>query len=231
MTFLSARWTHLVLANYAVDPALLRPHLPRGTEPDLLGGRAFVSLVAFHFLDTRVLGVRWPGFVDFTEVNLRLYVRCGGLRGVAFVREFVPQRLVAATARATYNEPYRAVPMRGSLRRRGLILRVAHQLEFPFGTQRIAVEADPSPRMPPPGGEADWFKEHRWGFGTDHFGRTIRYEVRHPRWAVHDVKSLHLKWDWARVYGAKWGVLQDARPHSVLLAAGSRVKVRVMGGV
>ena len=58
-----------------------------------------------------VLGVPWPGYRNFPEINLRFYVRRGDERGVVFVREFVPQRLVAWLARVFYNEPYRAATM------------------------------------------------------------------------------------------------------------------------
>src|SRR5690242_7349992 len=109
--FLMARWTNLFLATYAVPDELLTPRLPPGLALDRRDGRAFVSLVAFDFLDTRVLGVPWPGYRNFPEVNLRFYVRDGDRRGVVFIREFVPSRLVAWLARRLYNEPYAALPM------------------------------------------------------------------------------------------------------------------------
>src|SRR5437763_1450757 len=83
--FLRTRWTHLVLANYPCHDHLLRP--PPGLELDRFDSSAFVSLVGFSFLDTRVLGVGWPGFRHFPEWNLRFYVRRGDQRGVCFVRE------------------------------------------------------------------------------------------------------------------------------------------------
>src|SRR5262245_26571807 len=110
--FLTARWSNLFLATYAVPHDLLRPRLPPGLELDIWERQAFVSLVAFDFLQTRVLGVPWPGYRDFPEVNLRFYVRHGNQRGVTFIREFVPRRLVAWMARLLYNEPYVAAPMR-----------------------------------------------------------------------------------------------------------------------
>jgi uncharacterized protein YqjF (DUF2071 family) len=231
MKFLTARWSHLILMNYAVDPALLERRLPRGTRVDLLDGRAFVSLVAFHFEDTRVLGVPWPGFRNFTEVNLRFYVRAARDRGVVFARELVPQRFVAAVARAVYNEPYSAVPMSGAIRRRPGVVDVSHRLDFPFGTQRIRVRADDTPSTPPPTSDAHWFKEHHWGFNRDHFGRTIRYEVEHPTWQVYPVREYKLQWDWARVYGREWRHLGETQPHSVLLAKGSRVSVSIQSAI
>src|SRR5438128_2711596 len=110
--FLTARWSNLFLATYAVPHELLRPRLPLGLELDTREGQAFVSLVAFDFLQTRVLGIPWPGHRNFPEVNLRFYVCHGSQRGVTFIREYVPRRLVAWLARLLYNEPYVAVPMR-----------------------------------------------------------------------------------------------------------------------
>ena len=109
--FLTARWHNLILANYAVPEELLRPLLPPGVELDRRHGPCFASLVGFQFLETRVLGISWPGFRHFPEWNLRFYVRHGERRGVCFVREFVPQWFVATVARVLYNEPYRSARM------------------------------------------------------------------------------------------------------------------------
>ena len=93
--FLTAEWRNLFLATYSVPPCLLQPRLPAGLELDTRDDCAFVSLVAFQFVNTRVLGVPWPGYRNFPELNLRFYVRHGGDRGVIFVREIVSERLVA----------------------------------------------------------------------------------------------------------------------------------------
>src|SRR5271170_8371195 len=103
-TFLTAEWSNLCLVTYKVEPAFLKERIPAWLEPDLRDGSAFVSLVAFQFLNTKVWGVSWPGFRDFPEFNLRAYVRYGDRRGVVFMREFVPQPLVAWLARSIYNE-------------------------------------------------------------------------------------------------------------------------------
>lgn len=119
-TFLSARWRHLIMLNYAVDPALLEPIVPRGTRLDMHDGQCWVSVVAFLFLDTKVLGLPVPGHRDFEELNLRFYVRRDVpdtdrgqpfRRGVAFVKEVVPRFAIATVARMLYNENYVALPM------------------------------------------------------------------------------------------------------------------------
>src|SRR5262245_22166860 len=101
--FLTAEWRHLVMLNYEVDRALLQPLVPSGTEIDFFGGRTFLSVVGFRFIRTRVRGLAFPWHRDFEEVNLRFYVRRRGAdgwrRGVVFVREIVPRRLIAFVAR------------------------------------------------------------------------------------------------------------------------------------
>ena len=74
-TFLSARWEYLAMFNFEVDASILQPHLPPYTELDLYKGKAIVSVVGFLFNNTSVLGIKWPGFINFEEVNLRYYLK------------------------------------------------------------------------------------------------------------------------------------------------------------
>src|SRR4030095_11981520 len=115
-SFLSAQWRYLAMLNYIVDPRLIEPLVPPGTEIDFENGETFVSIVGFLFLDTRLLGLPIPLHRDFEEVNLRFYVRRKSAdtwrRGVVFIRELVPRRAIALVARAFYGENYVALPMK-----------------------------------------------------------------------------------------------------------------------
>src|SRR5438270_2705983 len=88
-TFLTAEWRYLAMVNFVVDPALLRPLVPAGTELDLYEGQTFLSVVGFRFVNTRVFGCAIPFHRNFEEVNLRFYVRRraekGWRRGVVFI--------------------------------------------------------------------------------------------------------------------------------------------------
>jgi uncharacterized protein len=114
--FLTANWRYLAMLNYVVDPQLITPLVPAGTEIDFENGETFLSVVGFLFLDTRLLGLPIPLHRDFEEVNLRFYVRRKSAdtwrRGVVFIRELVPRRAIALVARTFYGENYIAVPMR-----------------------------------------------------------------------------------------------------------------------
>lgn len=227
--FLTARWRNLILANYAVPEELLRPLLPPGLELDRWEGECYGSLVGFQFLDTKVLGVGWPGFRNFPEWNLRFYVKEGERRGVCFVREFVPQWTVATLARVIYNEPYRAARMGMLVGEAPDVLTAAYNVKWGGRVHSLrAVGAKPTVRSGPDSVE-HFFKEHSWGFGTSRRGRLIRYEVNHPEWDVYPVEEFEADVDWATLYGREWGVMNGAEPRSVVLAAGSAVSVYPKG--
>jgi uncharacterized protein YqjF (DUF2071 family) len=227
--FLTAGWHNLFLATYAVPPPLLEKHLPPGLALDLRDGSAFVSLVAFQFLRTRVLGIGWPGYRDFAELNLRFYVRHGEERGVVFLREFVPQRLVAWMARWLYNEPYLAAPFTAVATDSPTDLRLHYCLRFAGREHHIHVSGGKPAYRPGPETLEHFFKEHRWGFGRTRSGQGIRYEVAHPVWDVYPVREWRLDFDFGAVYGPEWAFLAGAAPYSTVLAAGSDVAVYPKG--
>src|SRR5262245_866914 len=199
-SFLTARWENLFLATYAVPPSLLEKRLPPGLALDLRDGSAFVSLVAFEFLDTRVLGVGWPGYRNFAELNLRFYVRHGDERGVVFVREFVPQRLVAWVARWLYNEPYLATPITARKRESPRRVELAYRLHHTGREHRIEVTGRKPAHRPADDSLEHFFKEHHWGFGTTRGGRTLRYAVDHPVWDVYPIEAYRLEFGFGSVY-------------------------------
>jgi hypothetical protein len=227
--FLTARWTNVFLATFSVPPDALLAHLPAGLDLDMRGGHVFASLVCFDFLDTRVMGIPWPGFRNFSEVNLRFYVRRGDERGVVFVREFVPQRFVAWMARTLYNEPYVAAPMSSTVTEGPDRILVEHRLTLGTHTHTLRVAGDKPSHVPGPASTDAFFKEHHWGYGKTRRGRTLRYHVWHPVWAVYPVREVEIDLDWAAVYGPAWAVMQGATPVSTVLAAGSSIAVYPKG--
>ena len=231
-TFLTAEWRHLVMLNWRVQPAELAPLVPRGTVLDAWDGKCYVSLVGFLFLRTRLLGVPIPLHRDFEEINLRFYVRrtvgAEVRRGVCFVRELVPRRAIALTARLAYNEPYRAVPMTHRIEPRASASDATH-VEYGWreGEAWSRIIATPAgvPAMAAPGSHEEFITEHYWGYTRQRDGGTIEYNVGHPPWRVRPVPAPRIEGDLAATYGAFARLLRGA-PDSALLADGSPVAVR-----
>jgi hypothetical protein len=229
MAFLTARWSNLCLFTWPVPAELLMRYLPRGLELDLHDGQPHVSLVAFDFLDTRVLDIPWPGYTEFPEINLRFYVRHGEDRGVIFIREFVPLRLVVFIAGAIYNEPYRVMPMQSRVAESADQITIRHELTFAGRTNRLSVTGKKPFTYPSQDSIEHHFKEHQWGFGATRGGVCTRYQVLHPLWLTCRVTEWELDWDWAGLYGPEWSILQDVGPSSIILSPGSAVSVMPRG--
>lgn len=215
------------MLDYEVDPAVLRPLVPAGVSLDLLDGRALVTVVGFRFLRTRVLGLSIPGHRDFDEVNLRFYVRrdlpSGEVRrGVAFVRELVPRLAIALVARAVFNEPYRAVPMRHTHLASG---RRSYEWRTGGLWHGVSVTALGEPAVPRPGSEGAFVTQRHWGYTRQRDGRTIEYEVRHPLWRVWRAEDATLAADVAPLWGAAFVPALSRAPLGALVAEGSAVTV------
>jgi uncharacterized protein YqjF (DUF2071 family) len=230
--FLTARWEHLVLLNYAVPPALLAPLVPRGTELDAWQGTTLVSLVGFLFRETRVGGFAVPAHRTFPEVNLRFYVcRLDGTgaprRAVVFIRELVPRLVIALIARWRYNEPYTRVPLThaialdetgGSIRYRWRYRKHA------FGLEAVV---DGPPRPLEPGSEAEFIAEHYFGYTRQRDGRTLEYQVEHPPWRIWTPTTARFEGPATLLYGQAFGDVLSGSPRSVYVAEGSAVTVHV----
>jgi uncharacterized protein YqjF (DUF2071 family) len=210
------------MLNYAIDPTLLAPLVPRGVELDFWEGEALVSLVGFRFLETRVLGFAVPFHRDFEEVNLRFYVRrrVGDewRRGVTFIREFVPRRAIAWTAAALYHEPYRAVPMRHR--------QLAYEWRMRGRWHALGAEIEGEPRALPPGSPEEFIFEHYYGYTRQRDGGTVEYQVEHPRWRAWTAVRAWFEADVAACYGPAFVPALNAAPRSAFVAEGSPVVVR-----
>jgi uncharacterized protein YqjF (DUF2071 family) len=221
--FLTAEWRQLAMFNYAVDPEILVPLLPSGTEIDLFRGEAFVSIVGFLFLDTRVFGIPVPFHRNFEEVNLRFYLRRvdPSRRGVAFVQELVPKRAVAFLANALYNEHYGVARMsHGSAAGEFGMKWKRGGREHSF---EIRVTGDPAPLRE--GSFEQFIAEHYWGYAAQPNGDTVEYAVEHPPWRVWPAQDFKLDIDYAGLYGKQFAAALSKPPRSVFLAEGSAVKV------
>jgi len=231
--FLSANWEYLAMFNYEVDPAVLRMHLPPYTEIDYYEGKAFVSIVGFLFNNTRVLGIQWPGFVHFEEVNLRYYVRhlsgSGWKRGVGFISEIVPGYLIASIANTFYNEHYSTAVLNHNIQNINNALKVEYNWKMKYGFwNSIQVEATPVLQDIASGSAEEFIFEHYYGYNRLNENTTIEYSLEHPKWQVYPVTDYLLTCDIDKMYGKAFSpFIENIKPASVFLARGSEVTVKM----
>lgn len=228
-TFLTARWEDLVMANYSVPPEILLPYLPKGVELDLFEGKAYVSLVGFMFKSTRLFGIPIPLMGTFEEINLRFYVkRKDGdtfKRGVVFINETVPYKIVAFIANKLYKEHYISIPTRSQIGVSDSIKNVNFQWKPKTGWNKIAITTS-NISAPMMGNSIEEFIfEHYYGYTKVSETETQEYRVNHPRWNINQVLSADIHCDFEAMYGNDFAFLSDTEPDSVIFAEGSDVSV------
>jgi len=225
-TFLTAEWKNLAMLNYVVDPHLLRPYIPAGTELDQHHGETYVSLIGFEFNRTRILGRAVPFHQSFEEVNLRFYVRRGSRRGVVFIRELVPKIAVTLIARLAYGENYSCVPMAHNIEFGLEIEEATAEYAWGSGAGRcaISISARGSGYLPVDGSLTQFITEHYWGYAL-RGASTVEYQVEHPLWPVRDASTANFSGDGGRYYGPDFGMVLSRSPDSAFFADGSEVSV------
>lgn len=226
-TFLTAEWLNLVMLNYAVDPALLLPRVPAGTELDFFAGKTWLSLIGFQFNRTRVLGLAIPFHQNFEEVNIRFYVRRGQKRGAVFISELVPRFAVAAVARLAFNENYSRVPMSHqiSLRPDGQIARAEYAWGSGPSRCQVSLETSGEAFLPAENSEAEFITEHYWGYAAQKDGGCLEYEVKHPQWRVWMPAKAAFTGNAASHYESQFAQILARQPDSAFMAEGSGVSV------
>lgn len=228
-TFLKAAWKNLLMANYQVNPAILQPYLPPRTELDEFNGVHYASLVGFLFMDTAVRGIRFPFHRTFEEVNLRFYVRYKEAgqwkRGVVFIKEIVPRRLISFVANTLYGEKYACLPMRHHWANGNGQLAVEYYWKVKGQWDHLKAIASSHAGFYAEGTEENFITEHYWGYTSLRNGRTGEYQVAHPQWRIHQVLHYNIKCSAGTLYGPAFADALQQPPRSVFLAEGSGVSV------
>ena len=233
--FLTTSWRNLVMVNYEISPEVLQPWVPRGTELDLYEGACLVSLVGFLFEDSRLWG-RWPSpwHASFEEVNLRFYVirrETGEIRrGVVFIKELAPSRIVTWIARRWFQENYHRLAMRRIVEwcddawpEQGG--RFGYEWQCGGRWSQLAAITAGELALPRTGSLEEFIVEHYWGYSAQRDGTTLEYRVEHRPWQVWPTSECRFDTDIERLYGREFVEPLSRTPHSALVADGSAVAV------
>lgn len=217
------------MLNYEVEPGLLSAFIPAHTELDRWNGKAFVSLVGFRFLKTKVCRISIPFHRNFDEINLRFYVRKQSgseiRRGVVFIKEIVPRWAIAAVARSLYNERYTALPMSRQIEQNEAGLSVEYSWRSNANWNRFSVRSSGAPTLPSEGSQEQFITEHFWGYSAQTDGTTVEYRVAHPSWRVWSGCGAKFEGDVTELYGRELASVLARPPASAFLAEGSPVTV------
>lgn len=225
------------MANYEIDPEVLKPYLPKGTELDYFGGGAgapvaqtYVSLVGFMFVGSRIFGLPIPGLGTFEEINLRFYVlRKEGnetKRGVVFLNETVPYKVVAWMANRLYKEHYTAVDTRHAWDITPHHKQIDYHWKQKQKWNHLKVRASAGHEAMKPGSIEEFIFEHYYGYTRVSDTATEEYTIQHDRWLVNPILDYSIDCDFEGMYGKEFAHLSGIKPASVMLAEGSGIAVK-----
>jgi uncharacterized protein YqjF (DUF2071 family) len=228
-TFLTAKWEHLIMANYLVDPDLLMPYLPAGVELDYYNDQAFVSLVGFMFKNTKLFRIPIPIIGTFEEINLRFYVKRKDSntvkRGVVFINETVPYKPVAWFANKLFKEHYIAIPTKNEFVKTNSSKSVNYRWNANNQWNNLQVNARLESVCMQAGSIEEFIFEHYYGYTKLSPLKSQEYQISHPRWLINEVINYSIFCDFKCMYGDRFSFLSDCKPHSVMIAEGSLVNV------
>jgi len=227
--FLEANWERLLSANYVVDPSILQPHIPEGTELELHNGKCYVSLVAFRYSETKLLKIKVPFHQTFEEINLRFYVKRKietkeWRSEVAFTKLFFPKRTLTAVAKRIYKENYETYEMQHRWKDDEQFLRTSYGLNKDKW-HRFEVITERKPLRITENTDAFFFSKHYWGTSQIDSRSCTIYEIEHPDWSTYKTIDAAISFDFKHVFGEEFASLTTAQPESIYLFDGSPVTV------
>ena len=227
--FLKAKWENIIMANYEIEPKILIPFLPKGVDLDLYDGKAYISLVGFMFKNTKLFNIPIPLLGTFEEINLRFYVtRKDGnqtKRGVVFINETIPYKLVAWMANKLYKEHYTVVPTKNDIRSNEKSQKIEFKWLLNKKWNSIFVEAEIESEKMKKNSLEKFIYEHYYGYTKIDEQKTEEYQLQHPSWKVHEVVNYKIDCDFEAMYGESFSVLNQTKPTAVFIAEGSKVAV------
>lgn len=230
--FLKAEWLNLVMLNYEIDPMLLSSLLPASCELDIWQGKCFVSMVGFQFLNTHIQGIRIPFHTSFEEINLRFYVKrkigSEWRRGVVFIKEIAPKRMVAVLANRLYGENYVTYPTRHKITKSPdeCMTTLSYEWQRGGGWESLTASYSGESKILPEDSEESFITEHYWGYARRSDHESTEYQVVHPRWRVWHAKNVNLQCDVATLYGSAFASPLSHPPSTAFIADGSKIVVR-----
>lgn len=226
--FLVAHWENLVVATFEAEQKLLLPYLPRGTELNEWNGKYCMSLVGFRFSKARFCGIPSPFYRSFPELNLRFYVRekikSGWRKGVVFIKEIVPSRLVGWVAKWLYHENFAALPIQQSIFEDSDGRHLEYHWKIKNQPNYFKCCYSATAELPESGSLAAFIHSHNTAYTKDN-NRTYTFTIDHPEWKIYPGLSYALQLDAGSIYGQDFSEAFKQQPLALFLLDGSKTNV------
>ncbi len=190
---LTAYWTNLLVVNYEVKNTLLEKYLPAGTELNDWNGKYIMSLVGFQFSKTKLLGILSPFYRSFPEINLRFYVKRkikdGWRKGVVFIKEIAPAKLIGYMAGLLYNENFIKLPLKSRFENADDKINIEYIFTANNEANYLKAFVNTSYADYAEDTLEGFIANHYWGYTRVNEKVTKEFQVIHRPWKIHPALS------------------------------------------
>lgn len=181
-------WSDLLFAHWPVPASVMAARLPPGLTLDTWEGEAWLGIVPFRISTLHIRNTPdIPPFSRLTELNVRTYVRVGGLPGVYFFSLDADNPITVQAARSWYHLPYLNARFDCDFAARDGAVRYAmrrtdHRARPAVfdATYRPTGSAQPAAS----GSHADWLTARYALYTTDRRSRVCRGDITHAPWPL-----------------------------------------------
>jgi uncharacterized protein len=177
-------WHDLLFAHWRVPVSALRALVPAGLELELWQGEAWIGVVPFHMTQVGPPVLHHlPWLSEFSELNVRTYVRCSGKSGVFFFSLDAACWPAVLGARVGFRLPYFWAHI--DCRNEGSA--VQYTSERVLGpAARFVASYQPcgAVALARPGSFEHWLTERYCLYTTGSAGHVLRGDIQHAPWPL-----------------------------------------------
>lgn len=176
------RWVNLAFLHWPIPAERLRPLVPSALSIQEFDGTSWVGIVPFDVQDLCGPLSTWVP-LNFTELNVRLYVEADGKPGVWFVSLDASSALAVFGARAALRLPYFRARMSLASTSAGVDV-TSRRTRVPAIAFHARYRPAGDEYEPGPGTLEHFLMERYCLYTRWHTGRMLRLDVQHPPWRV-----------------------------------------------
>jgi hypothetical protein len=180
-------WRDALFLHWRIDADTIARIIPPDLELDLYDAEAWISIVAFRITGARLRGIpRFAALPPFGEINVRTYVRDAEKHGVWFLSLDAANTLAVWAARTGLHLPYVHARIDGTWDGPTCNYRSKRTGRTNGARLDASARIDSTPRIAAPRSLEHWLAERYCFFTVDAHGRTLRGDVEHEPWPLHD---------------------------------------------
>lgn len=181
-------WNNAIFIHWEIPVEMVRKIVPSSLNIDTIGGKTYISLVAFTMEKIRPKYLPALSIVsDFHEINLRAYIDNDNRKGVYFLNIEAEKAFSAFLSRRISGMPYEKSDI---VRSKKSHVSKHNKKGFHLNAEFVVEDSVPVKT------ELDKWLTERYCLYVDNKNLMYRYEVHHKEWEIRNVKFSKLDFNY-----------------------------------